>query len=321
MRNRLVQTISTLLHRPTLIAAMFLAIELSAPVSYGKNLTLLVTSDVHFGYNSSESLNAANVNALNTVGATIAKATPAGVLVTGDLTHNGTAAQWKSFTTYYPVNGGKGKGVVHYPVFECTGNHDREAASAPVLAGVANRHGNLAYSVNLDGVHLVSMDLYPSKARTEWLAKDLATVDAKTPVVIMSHYGYTSGHLATWDNGAAESQAFKKTITGYNVVALIHGHGHTPCHYQWEGYDVYETGSSMAAGTANSLGLLTITDEKLAWAEYHWTVDGAVSLEWTHNKAISTPEPSMLALLLILATVGLPVYRWRRRVHIPRSPA
>ncbi|MBN1553350.1 MAG: hypothetical protein JXA11_01285 [Phycisphaerae bacterium] len=272
------------------------------PVLAVDELAFLVTADPHFGYRSDESLNVANIQAMNTVGAS-ASSTPRGVLLAGDTTHDGTQSQWNTFQYHYPLSGGMGSEQVHYPVYECTGNHDREEISGDdsvPVDGVISRHGSLLYSWDWEGVHFVSLDLYPTQENSAWLENHLANSVSQpdTPIVIMSHYGYDEIYSRSWwGNWNSQSAAFLDVIDGYNIIALIHGHIHGSFHYVWEGYDVYTPGSPKVEGEKNSFGLVAIEDDVFTWTEYFWTLEGEISVDWTDQKTIVSPEPMTINLL------------------------
>jgi predicted phosphodiesterase len=289
-----------------------------------RNLTFFTTADTHFGYQSGESQNIANIQAMNSIAAIYGA--PRGILVAGDLTDKGKSSQWNTFQSYYPLNGGTGANVIHYPVYECTGNHDRESISGddsvPIgVNGVPSRHGSLTYSWDWDGVHFVSLDLWPNYARSNWLATDLASVTPKTPIVIMTHYGYDTEFSRDWWASDGEqdgeywetrSAYFKNVISDHNVIALIHGHAHGTWTYQWEGYDCYTPGSPKTVGGHNSFGAVNITDNTLTWNEYYWTAEGAVSLAWTHTKTFAVPEPTPFTILATGAMVSVAFMFCRR---------
>ena len=309
------------------VALCLLFSALSAQASI--DLEFFITSDTHLD-NDRVASNRTMIQEMNgmptnvdypgNVGGTVG--TPRGVLITGDLTNSGYSSQWNQYTDHYPVNGGTGTNQIHYPVREIAGNHDYyDGGSHPVASGVAVRQGGLNHSWDWSGVHFVGLDVYPSSANSDWLANDLASVGSQTPVVIMTHYGFTYGadptwHHDWWDSGYngqpgdwdTESVKFKNTINGKNVIAIIHGHGHTAAPYIWEGYNVYTPGSPKSGDP--SYGVVKINGNKFSWSEWNWETDNWV---YTDKKIITVPEPISLSLL---ALGGLALLRRRRAAWI-----
>ena len=132
-------------------------------VAPGRDLTFLVTSDLH--YSTSEPGNAGqlllNVQTMNGlpglaypggVGGTVG--TPRGVLVSGDLTMSASQEDWDLFEASYPLNGGPGAAEINYPVYEIPGNHSyftypgggTRPLPTPVLEEIVGRHGSVLYS-------------------------------------------------------------------------------------------------------------------------------------------------------------------------------
>ena len=178
---------------------------------------------------------------------------PAGLIVAGDLTEDGTATQWKRFDNLLPWQGQLGRQV---PVYAGAGNHDGGSKSAAVRAGLRMRNkamlkAGLLSTLSEDGlhaawvwqdVHFVNVNLYPGdggKAGTtpgsmmdpEKSLTFLRTYLAKaalapTPVVIVQHFQMATG--AAWDQN--RRRAFYEAIKDYNIVALLHGHTHHITH-------------------------------------------------------------------------------------------
>jgi hypothetical protein len=53
---------------------------------------------------------------------------PRGVIITGDLTQNATPAEWQVFIDDWGLSGTDG--LIHYPMYECVGNHDGAVSTA-----------------------------------------------------------------------------------------------------------------------------------------------------------------------------------------------
>jgi len=204
---------------------------------------------------------------------------PRGVLIAGDLTDGGTKPQWREFVDHYGLSGKDGR--LKFPVYECSGNHDRHTfLFRPVLHGVRRRHGGLTYSWDWDDVHLASLDCYPDAGSLRWLTRDLARVGTERPVVIFFHYPLLGPYSDWWNQN--EKNAFRDAIMGYNVIAIFHGHYHASNRYRWEGYDVYNVGSPRHS--AHSFAVVRITDTTMTVTSRDW--DRGI-WRWTHHKAIT----------------------------------
>jgi autotransporter-associated beta strand protein len=268
------------------IMAFVCTLGAAALPATARDLTFLHTSDLHYGSGVSgePERNAGNIKAMNTIGGTTAKF----VIVSGDLTNNGYSWQWDLFNAAYPKAGGTGTGVIHYPVYACTGNHDRNDLTGSANAakdGVVARHGSLTYSWNNDGVHFVNLDLYPEDANRDWLVNDLAGVPTATPIVIVTHYGFTTNSQKYWGDNGVEwgvlSERYKNVLGQHNVIALLHGHDHYPYSYTWEGYDVFEAGTSKTEGYGNCFAKFHIGDNTLTWNPNYWMADGTIQYSYS----------------------------------------
>ena len=117
-------------------------------VNGGTDVTFFVAADTHFGVEGIADLNARQIDAMNALpgtplprplGGTVQE--PRGVLIAGDLTDDGSKPQWRNFVEHYGLTGKDAR--LRFPVYECTGNHDRHAfLFRPVLDGVKRRHGD-----------------------------------------------------------------------------------------------------------------------------------------------------------------------------------
>lgn len=238
----------------------------------GTDVTFFVTGDSHFGVPGMEAANRRLVEAMNRLPGTPYPgpiggrvALPRGVIHCGDATDLGLAGQWSQFEKVYGLTATDG--VLRFPVFEATGNHDRaNIFSGTVARAVGRRHGGLSYSWNWDDVHLVCLDVHPTAASVAWLKGDLAGAGRRAPVVIFFHYTLMRGLSDMWS--AREKDAFAQAIAGYNVVAIFTGHWHVPGHDVWRGYDVFRPGAPRH--NFDTFIVVRITDERLALAFYDW---------------------------------------------------
>ena len=251
----------------------------------GLDVTFLVAADTHCGADGIETLNRKQIDAMNAlpgtpwpadVGGRVA--TPKAVIVAGDLTNRGLGSQWKQFQRLY---GRTGKdGLLKYPVKICSGNHDRHVPIfRPAVAGVKQRHGGLCYSWDWGDLHVVCLDEYPSAANRRWLARDLAAVGKRLPVVIWFHYPLLGPFADFWKD--KDKDAFARAIEGFNVIAIFHGHYHGSGHYRWRGRDVYNVGSPRHSD--HSFAAVRVTDTRLTVAEWNWDARG---WQWRHAKPI-----------------------------------
>jgi cytolysin (calcineurin-like family phosphatase) len=253
----------------------------------GTDVTFLAAADTHCGASGIDAALARQVEHMNAIvgrpypdeiGDGIV-AQPLGVLMAGDLTDAGLPGQ---FNDYKKLFGHTGKdALMKFPVFECSGNHDRLNPFSPVMDFVRANHGGLLYSWDWQDVHVICLDEYPNAKALDWLRTDLAAVGQEVPVVIYFHYNLAGPFSDYWS--AAEKAAFRKAVEGFNVVGVFHGHWHSSAHYQWEGLDVYMIGS--AKHNMHRFLVAHITDGRLTVAA--WDFDRG-SWDWTHTKEINS---------------------------------
>ena len=272
--------------------------------------------------------NAANVQALNVAetldwsSLQVAQdvANVRGVLLAGDLTQIGR--DWRNFDTdEYKVvvenYGLCGNRVLNVPLYEGYGNHDFR--NAPVIgygnehpvansvairndyrAGLSNKASGLEghYSWDWDGIHFINVNLAPSDVVPDldpgvrdprnaltYLVNDLASLPVGQRVVIMQHYAPNSTTFE-WDQ--AQIDAFQAAITGYNVIAIIHGHWHNTSNYTITvgGVDIpvfnvgspyYQPGNGEGDGRGH-FGVFRITDDKIYAMDASWGIDDPTAL-------------------------------------------
>ena len=175
---------------------------------------------------------------------------PLAMIVAGDLTENGSPAQWKIFDTLFPWQGEVPK---RFPVIAVAGNHDGGSKTGIIRQGLRDRNAamlkaGMVTKVSEDGlhcawvwqgVHFINVNNYagevvkadakpgsmwdPEKSLT-FLKEYLATLKpAFAPVVIVQHLDF-SDRSTWWDQ--ERRKAFYEVIKDANVVALLHGHTH-----------------------------------------------------------------------------------------------
>ena len=196
---------------------------------------------------------------------------PRGVLHCGDITDTGLLWQWWQFEQVYGLTGKEG--LLKFPVFEATGNHDRLIPfNGTVSLAVEQRHGGLPYSWDWADVHLVCMDDQPTADRVRWLIGDLASVGHQAPVVIFFHHTLAGALSGDWDPLA--KAAFGRAIEGYNVVAIFNGHWHYSGHHVWKGFDVFLPSSPKHDD--HEFIVVHISDTHLVAAFYNWDLPDSV---------------------------------------------
>ncbi len=250
------------------------------------DITFLVAADTHFGVKGMEEMNRQQIEAMHSLPGTawpgegLGKiAEPHGVLLAGDLTDGGSSNQWEQFVTHYGLSGGDG--LLKWPVFEGTGNHDRPyTGSKRVPLAVANRHGGLPYSMQWQNVRIINLDVYPDAANRDYLTTELERVGRDAPVVIYFHYGLAGPYSDWWSQ--SDKQAFYEVIRGHNIIAIYHGHFHATAHYKWKGFDVYNVGSVRHGW--HSFCVARLTDQFFVTGSWNF---GAGTWDWWHIKPIN----------------------------------
>jgi len=290
----------------------------TTPRAGGLDVTFLVTADTHFGaegldetsggWVDIERFHERIVDEMNTmagrawpaeVGGQVAR--PLGVLVAGDLTDGGRVEQWNRFNAFYGLTGEDGK--LKLPVFETVGNHDGSQWSY-VAGRVARRHGASHYSWDWGDLHVACMG-GPDDAALKWLARDLAAVGRRRPVVLYFHYSILGPYSSGWWFGQGENrQRFAEAIGGFNVVAIFHGHFHGSGHYVWEGRDVYNVGSAKHGW--KSFAVVHVTDDRLTVGLWNYAGGG---WWWLHSKPINGAAAGRAGAVLRTYPLGGTRYR------------
>jgi hypothetical protein len=274
------------------------------------DLTFYVTSDVHFGRDTSFSAydHARHVWEMNRFTQTGARwpagtassgqpvAEPAFVTIAGDLTLWGHTAELDGYKKYYEGNPSD-PGTLRFPLFTGLGNHDTDNAfynrDLQVLPYFRARYAgspdvsdfdapSLNYSWDYGDVHFVQTNRfagdvqYGNKSSLEWLAHDLASSvgDSGRPVVIIAHYGFDSFSLQPnwWTD--AQRTALWNVLQHYNIVAFISGHDHAAGLRKWptSGPKQMDNFSSSTGGQYGIGGFLVVrvTDASLDVAYAEW---------------------------------------------------
>jgi 3',5'-cyclic AMP phosphodiesterase CpdA len=261
------------------------------------DVTFLVVSDTHVGYEYPEDLSKlsknpvtapmglekdnakliARVNAIaghdypSELGGKVAL--PRGLVITGDLTEWGRRHEWARFVEMFGLTGKEGP--LKLPVFEMVGNHDTVDNGPWISEQVAARHGGRFYSWDWDDLHLVALGEAPDDEGLTFLAHDLERIAPEVPLVVFFHRAL----LGPWstDNWFNEGlkQRLAKALVGRNVAAIFHGHHHATDHYPWEGMDVWKPGA--VKHDAHTFAVAHVTDTTWTLASYDWEKDAWVS--------------------------------------------
>jgi cytolysin (calcineurin-like family phosphatase) len=233
---------------------------------------------------------------------------PRGVAFVGDLTGWGTApTELPSFRHYFEA--GNSADSITFPSYLGLGNHDIDTADrSPDLATqyrslewgyVDSRHkgpsaavpvsnfdaASHAYSYDFAGVHLVQVHRfsgdveYGLSSSLSWLADDLKKYASDgRPVILLHHYGmdaFGTGTNPLWWTDA-DRTAYRNTLKGYHISAVIVGHSHAAFNYSWEGLRVFQVNNAKAEiGTGNndgngSFAIVRITADQMDIVTCRW---------------------------------------------------
>lgn len=262
----------------------------------GMDLTFLVTADTHFGYAEKivvpdrpgrvgvEEMNQVVIAAMNGIAGTALPGpfggvvgTPRGVLVAGDLTETGQAAEFARFEAMYGLTGTDG--LLRYPVYEGVGNHDVWGGTH-VKAQVVRRHGGARYAWDWDDLHMVCLGEGPDAADLAWLRDDLAATGPDVGVVLFLHYPL-EGKETYWFGAGPYRDELDRVLAGYRVLGIFSGHFHSSGGYRWRGYDAYLEGSVKHAW--HSFAVVHVTDTRWTVASYNYD---RRAFWWWHDKPI-----------------------------------
>lgn len=265
-----------------------------------------------------QALNAAETLRWNALGVDEPVSRIRGVLMAGDITQNGRdvretpANEYKVFVDDYGLCGNR---TLRYPMYEGYGNHDfRSWANLlygnehPVADSVSVRNPcrmgltnqapgkNGHYSWNWDGIHFINVNLAPSdvvptvpdapagcrdpRQALTYLVDDLAGIGPDQPVVIMHHYPPDSPDFE-WDD--AQIEAYYSAISGYNVIAILHGHWHDTSTRTWNGIPIFNLGSpyylSYNPDGRGHFTVFRLTNDRIYAYDTSWDPSNPVSLQ------------------------------------------
>ena len=159
--------------------------------------------------------------------------TPDAVVITGDLTEVGSAAEYANFRRLI------GK-YLTMPVYVIPGNHDRRGelrAALPDLPGVITDPVYVRYAVDLGPVRLAMLDtLVPGSTHGElgpeqldWLDRTLSAASEEPTIVGMHHPPFACGIAHVDKINLRDAGAFAAVIARHpQVERIICGHHHRP---------------------------------------------------------------------------------------------
>ncbi len=269
------------------------------------NITFSVAADTHFGAKTKvisgtrlnpgsrvrpmglDEINAFLINKLNSISNTeYPKAiggkvgTLKGLLIAGDLTENGTAAQWQQYESHYGRTGKEG--LLHIPAYPVIGNHDYYQSNI-VPQHIAKRFNDNYYSISWGKLQIIALRDGPDEQALQFLSQHLAKIEPKHQIVIFFHYPLLGPFSrGSWFGDGSYREQFKKIIKGHRIIGIFHGHYHSTGHYRWNGFDVYNVGSPKHQW--RSFAIVNVTDERLLVASYNYE---AGQWWWWHQKPLN----------------------------------
>ena len=248
-----------------------LGLESAVAATHTRPFSFVQISDSHVGFSKP-----ANPDALKTLEEAIDKVRalpqkPAFMIHTGDITHLSRAKEFDDADQIIRSAG--------LPVFYVPGEHDviDDGQGAAYLA----RYGKHArgagwHSFDHEGVHFIGLvNVVNLKAgglgqlgpeQLTWLADDLRTVQASTPVVVFAHIPLWSVY-PEWGWGTEDGARVLELLKGYGSVTVLNGHIHQIMQ-KVEGDVVFHTARSTAfpqprPGSADSPGPMKVPAGKL----------------------------------------------------------
>lgn len=259
------------------------------PPKGGTDVTFFVTADTHLGYFLMEEANTAQIRAMNAlphvaypsgIGGEVDR--PRAVLVAGDLTESGTESEWRAFERLYGRDGTDG--LLTFPVFLASGNHDRRTDHGRVvLDAIRRRHGSEFYSWDWGDLHLIFLDEAPTDRGLRWLRQDLARTGRQRPIVLFLHFPMAGPYSDTnWFGKGTQKPRLAAMLRGFQIVGIFHGHYHKSTRTSWQGHDVYNVGAPKHLW--RSFAVVHVTDTTMTvvsrdWVRHTW--------RWSHVKPIN----------------------------------
>jgi Icc protein len=244
--------------------------EFHAEAAKGE-LSFAQISDSHMGFNKP-----ANADVVSTLKAAVDKinalpSAPEFLLHTGDISH---LSKPEEFDTVDQIL----KSAMARDVFFVPGEHDviGDDGKQYLERYGKNAKGSGWYSFDKKGVHFVGLvNVMNLKAgglgslgaeQLEWIAKDLQTLSASTPVVVFAHIPLWSIY-PEWGWGTEDSAQALALLKRFGSVTVLNGHIHQTMQ-KVEGSVTFHTAASTAfpqpqPGKADSPGPMKVPAEEL----------------------------------------------------------
>ncbi len=243
---------------------------LAADVKPSKDdFTFVQISDSHIGFNKP-----ANTDVMGTMRAAIDKinlleAQPDFLIHTGDLTHQSKAAEFDGLDQV--LKSSRAKDVFYVP-----GEHDTSVDDGKQYL---ERYGKNAkgggwYSFDHKGVHFVGLvNVLQLEGmgklggdQLKWLADDLKSRSASTPIVLFAHIPLWTVY-PEWGWGTQDSAQALDLLKRFGSVTVLNGHIHQVMQ-KVEGHVTFHTAMSTAfpqpaPGSAPAPGPMKVPDERL----------------------------------------------------------
>ena len=239
----------------------------------------------------------------------------------GDLSHD---TYWYANSFALP-EAKKELAALNFPVFSAMGNHDND----PYRAGDFNAEepwrnimGPVYYSMNIGKIHYIMLDnmIYTNTGgaqgvvgegnystgidsyQFEWLKKNLALVDANTPIIVGFHasvisYSGVSGGNYVKGNVVSGMSAVMAELRKFNTVHLLTGHTHNSRNitidYQQGAYERREHNIAAACATwwwtyRYTPNRINIAPDGTPGGYKVFEIDGT-NIQW-HYKAVGQPR-------------------------------
>jgi len=192
------------------------------------------------------------------------------VLATGDLTMDGTAAEYAELRALLAPLGP--------PLYAIPGNHDLREA---MLEGFADAHylprdgGYLSYVIDGYPLRLIALDTVVAMAphgmldegRLEWLAERLAEAPDRPTVLVMHHPPFRSGYAAMDGMRCLDGEALGALVARHGQIErILCGHLHRASHVRFHGTTATTAPSTAAQLKLDLSGSVTL-GERAIWAD------------------------------------------------------